>query len=282
MKFRIRHHTHYRYSRPVFLEPHVVRLCPQGNANQRVASFALQIEPRPSDRSEYMDAEGNTVTQIWFRDLTDVLRVTGETTVETLCANPFDYLVDAGAQRLPVDYSELDAMRLTSCRTRTAKVEAIEKLAATLADKAGGQTQQYLPILNDWIYTNHRTIIREDGDPWPAEVTLERAEGSCRDLVVLFMELCRAQGLAARFVSGYQEGDPDQEHRDLHAWAEVYLPGGGWRGFDPTHGLAVADRHVMLAASCRPEGAAPISGTFRGTGATAVMSAKIEIDVTAA
>lgn len=93
------------------------------------------------------------------------------------------------------------------------------------------------------------------------------------------MDACRAVGLGARFVSGYQEGDPEQERRDLHAWAEVYLPGGGWRGYDPTHGLAVADRHVALAAGMRPALAAPITGTFRGTGASSRMQTDIKINV---
>jgi transglutaminase-like putative cysteine protease len=90
--------------------------------------------------------------------------------------------------------------------------------------------------------------------------------GSCRDFTVLFMEACRAVGLAARFVSGYEEGDSTVLERDLHAWAEVYIPGGGWRGFDPTHGLAVADRHVALVASAFPQFTAPVTGSTQEGG----------------
>ena len=104
--------------------------------------------------------------------------------------------------------------------------------------------------------------------------------GACRDLTVLFMECCRSLGLAARFVSGYQEGDKGTDRRYMHAWAEVYLPGGGWRGFDPTHGIAVTDRHVAVASGPTPATAAPISGTFRGTGAIARMEAALRIEVT--
>jgi transglutaminase-like putative cysteine protease len=94
------------------------------------------------------------------------------------------------------------------------------------------------------------------------------------------MDACRALGLGARFVSGYQEGDPDQPRRYLHAWAEVYLPGAGWRGYDPSHGLAVADRHVAVAAGMRSDLAAPISGIFRGTGVSSRMQAEIRLRTT--
>jgi transglutaminase-like putative cysteine protease len=96
---------------------------------------------------------------------------------------------------------------------------------------------------------------------------------------VLFMDACRTQGLAARFVSGYHEGDPDEEEKHLHAWAEVYVPGGGWRGFDPALGLAVADRHVALAAAVSPAQTMPVCGTFRGTGVRAELVSKLEIQL---
>ena len=99
--------------------------------------------------------------------------------------------------------------------------------------------------------------------------------GACRDVSVLFNDACRSLGLPARFVSGYFEGDPDNPENDLHAWSEVYLPGAGWRGFDPTHGLAVAARHVALIAGIEPDQAAPLTGSFRGTEATS----EIEFDV---
>jgi transglutaminase-like putative cysteine protease len=104
--------------------------------------------------------------------------------------------------------------------------------------------------------------------------------GSCRDLTVVFMEACRAVGLAARFVSGYEEGDSNILERDLHAWAEVYVPGGGWRGFDPTHGLAVSDRHITLVASPYPAQTLPISGTTEeGSRVGATLETEVRIEV---
>ncbi|MGL5035547.1 MAG: transglutaminase-like domain-containing protein, partial [Microcystaceae cyanobacterium] len=118
----------------------------------------------------------------------------------------------------------------------------------------------FLGTLTQRLYEDCDYTLREHGQPWEAGITWGQKQGSCRDLTVLFMEVCRTVGLAARFVSGYQEGDQSTEDWELHAWAEVYLPGGGWRGYDPTHGLAVSDRHIALVASPIPAYCAPIAG----------------------
>ena len=116
------------------------------------------------------------------------------------------------------------------------------------------------------------------GAPFAAETTLREQEGSCRDLAVLFCAACRAVGLAARFVSGYERDASLQENGDLHAWAEVYLEGGGWRGYDPSRALAVASTHVAVAAASDPLLASPVSGTFRGA-ATAKLEFSISMQV---
>ncbi len=122
-------------------------------------------------------------------------------------------------------------------------------------------------------------VKREYGEASTAEETLDSEVVACRDVAVLFMEPCRQLGIGARFVSGHQEGDPQAGERELHAWADVYLPGGGWRGYDPTLGLAVADRHVALAVSAFPKNAAPVTGSYRGTGATSTLETEISIAV---
>ncbi len=104
-----------------------------------------------------------------------------------------------------------------------------------------------------------------------------RKEGSCRDLAVLFIETCRSVGIAARFVSGYHTVQPWQGARQLHAWAEIFLPGAGWRGYDPSQGLAVADQHIAIAAGATPQLAAPVTGSFRGNGVQSSFTAEIEI-----
>ena len=137
----------------------------------------------------------------------------------------------------------------------------------------------FLNQLNSTLYREFEFMHRDFGNPHPPEVTLTTRRGACRDLSVLFIDACRAMGLAARFVSGYQEGDPNQTERNLHAWAEVYLPGAGWRGYDPTHGLAVSDRHVVITAVADPGLSTPVIGTFRGTGVTSTLSVDIAVNV---
>ena len=142
------------------------------------------------------------------------------------------------------------------------------------------ETVPFLGLITHRIHETCEAVVRHHDDPWPASVTLAERRGACRDLAVLLTTACRAVGLAARFVSGYQAGDPEQTERELHAWAEVYLPGAGWRGYDPMRGTAVSDQHVALAAGLTPRAAAPTSGTFRGTGATSTLHTDVSMIVT--
>ncbi|NEO26236.1 MAG: transglutaminase family protein, partial [Kamptonema sp. SIO4C4] len=131
-----------------------------------------------------------------------------------------------------------------------------------IAQKTGHDPVAFLNELNQRIYHQCNYITRETGAPQSAGQTWQQKEGSCRDLAVLFMDICRVMGLASRFVSGYQEGDPDMAEWDLHAWVEVYLPGAGWRGYDPSQGLIVCDRHIALVASAKPRYTTPIVGDY--------------------
>ena len=281
MLFDIDHTTIYRYSQAVFLEPHTVRLVPRSGADQQLLNFEITISPTPAGQTTLIDAEGNSAIQAWFGGTTDGLKIHTQCRVKTLRENPFDYLAcdDSLPQSLP---DELTAP-LHHYQQRTAPTDpaddVVAKLSHSLAEAAGGSLCEFLNRLNQSLYDQFETIHREEGPPWPARETLKKQRGSCRDLTVLFINACRVQGIPARFVSGYQEGDPDQDNRDLHAWAEVYLPGGGWRGYDPTHGLAVADRHVAVAAAASAANAAPVTGSFRKTGAVAEMESTVNLKV---
>ena len=155
------------------------------------------------------------------------------------------------------------------------------ELAQEIAIATQGNTLNFLFTLNQRIYQDCEYTIRHVGEPFPAGVTWRNKIGSCRDYAVLFMEVCRAVGIAARFVSGYQEGDEEQQSRDLHAWVEVYLPGAGWRGYDPTLGLVVSDCHIPLAASAIPKYAAAVEGTVTpvemGAKVTSELQAQISL-----
>ena len=264
MLYHICHTTTYNYSQAVFLRPHIVRLRPRCDSWQTLHSFSLKVEPEPVQISEFTDLDGNAIAKLWFKVATEHLKIQVTSTVETHRDNPFDYLLEPEAMKLPIDYLNSLLVQIQPYRQSYGLVvdPAIAQFAQDIYQEVNGKTDVFLSILNQRLYETCEIIIRETGDPLPPGVTLRKKQGSCRDLAVLFMEICRCVGLAARFVSGYQEGDPDQEHYHLHAWVEVYLPGGGWRGYDPIQGLVVADRHVALVASVLPEYTTPVLGNF--------------------
>jgi len=277
--FDINHATRYRYSGPVFLEPHTLRFRPRCDALQRLVSFRIETHPRASGWSDCVDLDGNAVVRAWFEGATDSFRVLSTSRVESRPRSPFDFLLEAGALRLPDPYDEPLRTRLAPYMVRFAPSDGVARFAGAVLREVGGKTVPFLATLNQRIAELCAQTIRLDGGPLPSEVTLQERTGSCRDLAVLFIDACRAVGMAARFVSGYQARELGRRQEYMHAWAEVYLPGAGWRGFDPTEGLAVADRHVAVAAAAVPGGAGPIEGTLRGAGVSATMQVDLELQV---
>jgi transglutaminase-like putative cysteine protease len=243
-----------------------------------LVDFTLEIEPRPAGLSQHSDADGNVIAEAWFEEQTDSLSVKTESKVTTLRTHAFDYIVtDLAAESLPLTYSEAVRGLLAPYFTPPRPNNALEEFAGEIAAAAGWKTLPFLAALSGNIFATFNQVVREAGEPRAPEETLALQEGSCRDLALLYIAACRRFGIAARFVSGYEASAAGQETYHLHAWAEVYVPGGGWRGYDPSRGLAVLDRHVALAAAATPQLAAPITGSFRGTGASAEMRAQIHI-----
>lgn len=265
MRIAVVHHTHYRYSEPVYLEPHIIRLRPREDTCQRLASWALEISPAPSGRSECLDQDGNVVVRVWFNAPTPALRLRTQFKLETLRENPFNYLLTAHDLQLPMRYAEPLRIPLTPYLHQREASPLVQSFAESLAAESKWQTLTFLNALNQRLFATTRQIIREVGAPHPAEQTLAEQQGSCRDLSVLFCAACRAVGIAARFVSGYERDASLQENGDLHAWSEVYLEGAGWTGYDPSRALAVAASHVAVAAASDPLLAAPVTGTYRGS-----------------
>ena len=278
MLFQIVHKTRYRYSRPVFLDPHEIRMRPRCDGSQRLLDFQIEIEPEPVGVAHNLDAEGNAVTRAWFAKSHAELYIVTRSTVETLRANAFEFLLAADFAGLPARYGEAETAVLKPCMQQGDPADEIIELGQRLSGQAEGQVLPFLRALNGHIYTSLQTEVRLEGGPLPARETLARGRGACRDLAVLFIAVCRALGLAARFVSGYQAGDQNQSERYMHAWAEVYLPGAGWRGWDPSLGLAVADGHVAVAAGSEANAAQPLVGHFRGEGIKADLEASIQLE----
>jgi transglutaminase-like putative cysteine protease len=279
MKLSIKHQLKFNYTKPVFLEPTLARLRPRDDASQRLELFELEADPPPVGRSEQLDLLGNAGTLFWFSDRFSTLTLKVHSQVETLLTNPFNYLVtDPQALKLPARYQQDNRLVLNPYLHRPQPDKAVEDLAQSLLTESDDNTLNFLYHATDYISREFQHVTRAQGEALAPVKTLRRKEGACRDLAVLFMDICRSLGLAARFVSGYKYSPDAPDQHELHAWAEVYLPGAGWRGYDPSWGLAVADHHIALAAGPSPQDAMPVTGTFRGTDVLSSLDYSVEIE----
>ncbi len=279
MKISVAHTTVYRYDRAVDLGPHVVRLRPRDDGAQKLVCYDLGIHPEPGMRTESADQDNNVVTHAWFNQPVSSLEVQSRFTVETRRANPFDFLFSEKTMaNLPMEYPDPVRRALAPYCAPGPEEPRVMAFARAAFEAAGGKTVGFLVELSSRIQSGFRAVDRTEGPARSALETLQAGEGACRDFAILFCSACRLMGLAARFVSGYEcEAARDPAHAYMHAWAEIYLPGGGWRGFDPSRGLAVGTSHVPVAAAVDPALAAPIAGTYRGA-ATSTMETSIQME----
>jgi transglutaminase-like putative cysteine protease len=280
MLFHIRHALRYTYERPVFLEPTTLRLTPRSDPAQHRIHHALRLSPEATGSCRVLEADGGEAVVLWFDTLQGELNVEVDMVVRTLRSNPFDWIVtDPAAQQLPVAYTPCEARSLAACLQGCDPIaEPVRQWAAQLAEQVGGSSTQFLIHLADTIHHGFHHVGRPDGEPLAAADTLAERTGACRDTAMLYVQACRSLGLAARFVSGYSmHHPPEVSEHELHAWAEVYLPGGGWRGYDPSLGLAVADGHVVLTAAPDHQLAAPVCGSYRGSGVGSTMRYAVEV-----
>ncbi len=281
MRYTIRHTTRYSYDRPVYLQPSVIRLRPQTNGWQTLEHSHLNINPTPAGQSLITDLDGNTHLSIWFpaERALDYLSVVATSTVCCHRDNPFDYVLDSQFNgQLPACYPADVQALIHPALCRFEPDPQITELANQWAVDAKHDAIAFLTTTNQRLAIDISQVVRMDGLPQSPTQTWQTRQGACRDLAVLMIDLCRAVGLAARFVSGYAHGFLQQGRAELHAWMEVYLPGGGWRGYDPTMGFAVSNRHVVLATSPNHTLAAPFTGTF--TGRNVAPHLMYDIDIT--
>lgn len=278
MKTSVEHSTVYRYDRPVSLLPHTIRLRPRTNSTQRLLAFDMKVTPTPAGTTECLDQDGNLALNAWFDTITESLTVLSRFRIEMLRDNPFDFALSEASLNLPLWYIEPLSTALASYRIDTHVSALVKQHAELLAAGAQWNSLAFLSAVNQQIFLTSRHITRPDGAPWNSDQTLAAREGSCRDLAVLFCDVCRVMGFAARFVSGYECAAAGGEDSYMHAWAEVYLPSAGWRGFDPSRGLVVSNAHVAVAAGFDHNLAAPIAGLFSG-GIASHMEASIRMQV---
>lgn len=264
MKISVDHSTLYRYNASISLEPHMFRFRPRTNSAQKLLAFDLAIDPVPAGTTECLDQDGNLAINAWFNTPTQQLSLRSRFTVELLRENPFDYLLIGESLTLPLWYREPLCTALAPYRNATLIADSVKQYAQSIAAGAQGNALWFLTALTKDVFQTCRQVVRPTGAPWLSERTLAAREGSCRDLTVLFCDACRVMGIAGRFVSGYECATANSQDPYMHAWAEVYLPLIGWRGYDPSRGLAVSNAHVAVAAGFDHDLAAPVSGAYSG------------------
>lgn len=281
MRYKICHTTTYTYNQPVILKPHIIRLRPRCDGTQKLHSFRLDVEPKPERTDEIIELDGNAIAKLDFDTSTEKLTIKATSIVETFRTDSDHIQIEPWASQLPPEYPSFWASHLQAYQQFYDHIsgDTIKQFAQDIAEKANGDTVKFLNTLNHHLYTRYQPQYREKGAPWSPSKTWQLKRGSCRDLAVLFMDVCRVMGLGARFVSGYQEGNLARSQRYLHAWVEIYLPGAGWQGYDPNQGVPVTDHHIPLVASALPRFAAPITGAIATTKSVGEGGHKIESDM---
>jgi len=267
VKIRIQHRTTYTYIEKVSFGQHRLMVRPREGHGMHLEKCSFTIFPDYKIRW-IRDVQENHVGFVDFHESAAELVIECDFTVETCDYNPFNFIIDAEALEYPFSYEHdlfselLPLSQLLYLRDELRLNEWLEqfwypgKRIATL---------ELLQQINSNIYRTFKYKRREEkGVQSPAE-TIENNSGSCRDFATLFIEACRCLGLAARFVSGYMYSADITGRMSMHAWAEVYLPGAGWIGFDPSWGILAASQYIPVAVSRHPEHVTPISGTYIGT-----------------
>ncbi len=271
IKAAIYHLTHYKYDRPVVLQPQIIRLQPAPQSRTKVLSHSLRVSPAGHFVNLQQDPYGNYLSRHVFPEPVTELKIEVDLVADMTVYNPFDFFVEESAESWPFEYPAELREDLSIYMKPEPAGPMLQQFLAGI-DRSRQNTVTFVTALNAEVQRHIGYIVRLEAGVFEPEETLARAQGSCRDSSWLLVQALRNLGLAARFVSGYLiqlkpdlvslDGPPgtDRDFTDLHAWCEVYLPGAGWVGLDPTSGLLTGESHIPLAATPHYRNAAPISG----------------------
>lgn len=267
------HRTIYHYDRPINLGPQIVRLRPAPHCRSKVVSYALKILPEGHFINWQQDPQSNYLARLVFPEQTSNFEISVDLVAEMAVLNPFDFFLEPQVREFSFTYAPWQRRELEPYLQPLPAGPRLQQWLATIAS-SHESTVDFLVELNQRLEKEVEYVIRMEPGIQTCEETLESGKGSCRDTGWLLVQVLRHLGLAARFVSGYLiQLKPDvkpldgpagaeEDFTDLHAWAEVYLPGAGWIGFDPTSGLLAGEGHLPLACTPDPESAAPVSGSL--------------------
>src|SRR5690349_22142264 len=266
-RLSISHLTEYAYASPVTLGTHRLMLRPREGHDVRIQSSKLEISPAAVLRW-HRDAFDNSVAVATFTEPTDRLTIASEVTIEHYEEAPLDFVVEDSAVNYPFVYGPEERVELLPYQQLAYPTDqdALRDWVTSLGLAPGPvETYALLTQMNGAIAAHFSYTTREEpGVQAPTQTIVER-RGSCRDYAALFIEACRYLGLASRFVSGYLHAPATEAgNAATHAWAEMYLPGPGWKGFDPTSGEITGANHIAVAVARRPESVPPVAGTFTG------------------
>ncbi|WP_175842068.1 DUF2126 domain-containing protein [Burkholderia arboris] len=270
----LHHTTRYRYDQLVNLGPQVVRLRPAPHCRTPILAYSMTVEPAQHFINWQQDPFSNYLARLVFPERTEHFEITIDLVAEMSVYNPFDFFLEASAEQYPFSYDDALKTELApylACDPQTS-ASTLFRTYLDGVDLTPAGTVNFLVALNQQLQHDIGYLVRMEPGVQTPEQTLELASGSCRDSAWLLVQLCRHLGIAARFVSGYLiQLTPDVksldgpsgtsvDFTDLHAWCEVYLPGAGWIGFDPTSGLLAGEGHIPLACTPQPTSAAPVEG----------------------
>lgn len=275
IKVSLTHYTGYEFAHPVKVTPHVVRLRPAPHSRTPIEAYSLEVSPPEHFINWQQDPFGNWVARLVFPEKIDHLKITVGLVADMMVINPFDFFIEEYAETFPFTYeASLKADLAPYLRPVDDSVQATQwKNERPWLPEGGIPTVTFLAGLNSAVNRDVAYDVRMEPGVQTPDETLQRGIGSCRDSAWLLVSLLRKYGLAARFVSGYLvqlaadqksldgPSGPEADFTDLHAWTEVYIPGAGWVGMDPTSALFAGEGHIPLSATPHPSSAAPIEGT---------------------